>query len=98
MNDNPDVESLICPHCKGKQLQPTVGGGATCTNCGKTSSLDEIMAATIALDPMTELEIGNVQLHEIFEGQMKAGFTERQSLYIVMSLATGNPGQAPRSS
>jgi hypothetical protein len=32
---------------------------------------------------------------QVYDENMRAGFTERQALYIVMAQVTGNPGIAP---
>lgn len=35
------------------------------------------------------------QLHEVYTEQIKAGFSEEQSIYLVASILTGSPGPAP---
>lgn len=43
-------------------------------------------------DPITELAAAAVQLHELYEAFMEAGFTDRQALELVMTAMQGSAG------
>lgn len=42
-------------------------------------------------DPITDLAAMAVQLHELYESYLAAGFTEHQALYLVGRMVTPRP-------
>ena len=46
-------------------------------------------------DPYSELASNAVQVHELYVSTRNAGFTDRQSMYIIGCLLTGSPGPSP---
>ena len=43
-------------------------------------------------DPLTELAVGAVQLHELFLAHVEAGFTEPQAMQILIAVVTAGIG------
>jgi hypothetical protein len=94
------LSSLACPDCRTLSLyvDDAAGETVTCDTCNTTWGIQDLMMKVLGGEPpVSDLQMGAVQCHELFEEWCNSGWTERQSLYIVGCLLTGNPGTAPRS-